>query len=173
LNGIQIHGVAEPQEPQPVDGIEEPNANQEPQPVDGIEEPNANQEAQTAVDIENDLKFALGLFTASAGSTVAAIAAGFKGKAVSHPVAFHAFASLILIALITDSIAILLGLKRPFISHLARIVRYTLCVSLTSLIFADIWAVSFVLIGNLTGRIVAVVFLSVFITASIIVSVVL
>ncbi|KAI3874122.1 hypothetical protein MKX03_029798, partial [Papaver bracteatum] len=119
--------------------------------VDEIEEPNANQEPQPSVDLENELKFALVLFTASGGGIIAAVVAGFKGKmiGVTNSVAFPAFVSLNLAALITDSIAILLCLKRPpKVSHLAKIVEFALYVSSGSLIFADVWAVCLLLTGN-------------------------
>ncbi|XP_026452985.1 uncharacterized protein LOC113353672 [Papaver somniferum] len=111
-------------------------------PPNSVADQDDHQETPPA-DLQSELKISLGLIAVSAGSLVAVIVVIFGEKKISlaHPVVSQAFASLSLISLISDIILLLLTLKRPNISYLLKIVRFTLCVSLVSLYLAYTWAV--------------------------------
>ncbi|KAI3853167.1 hypothetical protein MKX03_035966, partial [Papaver bracteatum] len=144
---------AGPEEPPSTDGVYpiQPNESisnvQLLQPPSSVSGDQAPQET-SPVDLKNDSKIALGLFSVSTGSLVAVVVVNFGNRNKENAVIFRAFTLLCFISLISDSIILLLAIKCPNIPCLTKTVRLALCVSVVSLSAAYTLAVSILLAGN-------------------------
>ncbi|MCL7031709.1 hypothetical protein MKW94_012812 [Papaver nudicaule] len=116
-------------------------------------------------DLQKESKIALGLFSVSAASvmTVTSVLLGEQTFELKDLTVIRAYTSLSYVSLFSATIMFLLILYRPNIPCLLKAVRFTMCVSLGSFLYALASASSILLLGKLVGMILVIISLVLFV----------